>query len=303
MNLLSGKIFFPVKIKNAIIYFLTITFFFIACGNLKRMTYDGSQYNEGNPIVNIASVMTKELRQLIASYFWLRCDEYFHSTSSSLRGNSEIVPLLKIAVIFDPALVDAYIVLSYQLSSNLGKPAEALKTINEAIDKNTDKLSGIPLNARISDLYMESAFVTYFEFHKTGEALILTQNAIRFKTDECDPEYMNFADILYRHLINYTAEVNLNSKLASFLNKKSLKNDKHDCACSGFTAHNDTGQENENLTTAEIEFHRLEHAYSGQNPWNKPFLNFELHKLKVFYSAAAIILMLYLIAGKIIVRY
>lgn len=310
------------NLKYYAFIFLIVIVFIFSCSMLKNITGSKINITETNPIINIASVMTKESRQIIASYFWLRCDEYFHSTATSLRGNSEIVPLLKIAVIFDPSLVDAYTVLSYHLSTNLDKPKEALETITEAIEKNTDMKTGLPLNTRISELYVQAAFISYFDFHKTSETIILTQNAIKYKTDECDDDTMRFASILHNYLEAHSSGAELNSNTAaiisradpkgknkqnnadSYSNKFKDHSDEHDAPFhSAHVCHDDDEHDVKNMTSEEIELHKAEHAYGGQNPWNKPFIVTQLNKLKNFYLLITLIFVTYLTIRRIIVRY
>jgi hypothetical protein len=112
------------------------------------------------------------IRVFIADLCWITADEYIHFGGSqalgqnflagSFAGNTEILPLLQLAVRLDPTFFDVYEILSHNLAMYLGRFREAIRTIQEGILHNRQ-------SSRLHELYGTIAFSYYFVDRYTSD--------------------------------------------------------------------------------------------------------------------------------------
>lgn len=107
----------------------------------------------------------RQLRNIVADACWLRADEYMHFgptrrlaarfTPGSYAGNTEIMPLLELAISLDPNHVDAYSLIVQNLALHLGRFTDGLRLLQSGILSNRD-------NPRIHELYGTGAHLWGF---------------------------------------------------------------------------------------------------------------------------------------------
>lgn len=106
-------------------------------------------------------VVPQQVRDLIAGYLWLTADEYIHFGPSkanagkflagSYAGNIEIIPVLEMALFFDPTRVDAYSILGRNLSLFLPRFQEGIRLLQRGAFYN-------PRSPQLHEIYAELAF-------------------------------------------------------------------------------------------------------------------------------------------------
>lgn len=246
-----------------------------------------------NPIVSLSLSMSKELRQVAASYLWLRVDEYFHSTAVRLSENTEIVPLFKLITIFDPAFIDAYLVLAHHLAFHLGKTESALNVLKDGIENNLK-----PPAPRLSELYFESGWISIVLKRDTEEAIVALTASEKYMGKECDPDNAHLAMRLLAFLKNsLTGNFDINAYRRNLSNEDIHKKLEEFNICS--QGQDEDGHEHgpgcghDHGDTVDYDAAAAkEHKYSGQNPWQNPFLSARLQNAAVLYSALWLLLAL-----------
>jgi len=107
----------------------------------------------------------RQLRSIVADACWLRADEYMHFGPTrrlaarfipgSYAGNTEIMPLLELAISLDPNHIDAYSLIVQNLSLHLGRFTDGLRLLQSGILANRG-------NPRIHELYGTGAHLWGF---------------------------------------------------------------------------------------------------------------------------------------------
>lgn len=107
----------------------------------------------------------RQLRSIVADVCWLRADEYMHFGPTrrlaarfmpgSYAGNTEIMPLLELAISLDPHHIDAYSLIVQNLSLHLGRFTDGLRLLQTGILANRG-------NPRIHELYGTGAHLWGF---------------------------------------------------------------------------------------------------------------------------------------------
>lgn len=232
-----------------------------------------------NPIVSLSLSMSKELRQVAASYLWLRVDEYFHSTAVKFRHNTEIVPLFKLVTIFDSSFIDAYLILSHHLAFHLEKPAQALAVLKEGIENNLT-----PPDSRLSELYFESGWIQAIINNETNEAILALEAGQKNLSADCDKDNAHLAMKLLQYLKNslrddfdinsYRTDINRATILKKFEGGGELDHHNHGDEHSGGHGHihGHGGCIHSHSDEPGSEEFAREHQYAGLNPWHNPFL-------------------------------
>ena len=254
-----------------------------------------------NPIVSLSLSMSKELRQVAASYLWLRVDEYFHSTAVRLSENTEIVPLFKLITIFDPSFIDAYLVLAHHLAFHLGKTENALEVLRDGVENNLK-----PPASRLSELYFESGWISIALKRDTEEAIVALTASEKYMSKDCDPDNAHLAMRLLAFLKNsLTGSFDINAYRRNLSNEDIHKKLEEFNICTGDheeeghvhgpgCGHDHDGEgEDYDASAANYDASAAkEHKYSGQNPWHNPFLTARLQSAAAAYSAAWLLLAL-----------
>ena len=246
-----------------------------------------------NPIVSLSLSMSKELRQIAASYLWLRVDEYFHSTAVRLSENTEIVPLFKLITIFDPTFIDAYLVLAHHLAFHLGKTESALNVLKDGLENNIK-----PPAPRLSELYFESGWISIALKRDTQEAIVALAASEKYMSTECDQDNAHLAMRLLAFLKNsLTVNFDVNAYRRNLSNEDIHKKLEEFNICPH--GHDEEGHEHgpgcghDQGDTGDYDAAAAkEHKYSGQNPWQNPFLAARLQNAAVVYSALWLLLTL-----------
>ncbi len=106
-----------------------------------------------------------QVRNLIGDYFWMTADEYMHFGGSrrmgegflagTYGGNTEIIPLLELAVLFNPGFIDAHIILAENKALYLDRFREGIATLQRGITANR-------ASPRVHELYGSVAFTYAF---------------------------------------------------------------------------------------------------------------------------------------------
>lgn len=242
-----------------------------------------------NPIISLSLSMSKELRQIAASYLWLRVDEYFHSTAVRLSENTEIVPLFKLITIFDPAFVDAYLVLAHHLAFHLGKTESALEVLKDGIENNLK-----PPAPRLAELYFESGWISIVLKHDTQEAIVALTASEKYMSKDCDPDNAHLAMRLLAFLKNSLADnFDINAYRRNLSNEDIHKKLEEFNICPYGHAeeghehhhhHHNEGDEYYDAAAAK------EHKYAGRNPWQNPFLAARLQSAAASYCVIWLLL-------------
>lgn len=267
------------SLKTAIILFATISVLASSAALLSRTAPARSgAAGRTNPMEALALSMTREMRQLLASYTWLRIDQYFHSTGLKMRENTEIVPLLRLVTLFDPSFVDAYIVLACHLADHLGRKREALEIIREGIKNNMGD-GGKPLSPRVSELYFGAGWIFFTHFHETAEAALSISQGRKYLTPECDTDDVYLAG----KLLDYIAR-NSTEELAA-----AVKMPEKTIEGGGQSHSGEPAQESRDDDGCDDP----DHAFAGQNPWHDPGTRDDLSRVTGVY----IVLSVFVFAG------
>ncbi len=223
--------------------------------------------SNANPIVALSLSMSRELRQVVASYVWLRIDEYFHSTQTPLRYNREIVPLLKLVTIFDETFIDAYFILAHHLAFHLKNHGPAVELLKEGISRNIK-----PLNPRISELYFEAGWILSLDLNETAEAILTLREGKKYLTDQCDYDNAHLALKLLDYLERSSSGEAVILKMfpKAYDEKESFDElmGHEEESKDGHGAHDDDHES---------------HLYFGQNPWHNPDTVKKIQNSIVFY--------------------
>ncbi|MBF0499891.1 MAG: hypothetical protein HQM09_07150 [Candidatus Riflebacteria bacterium] len=109
--------------------------------------------------------LPQQLKSLLAGYCWVTADEYMHFGPSrkmnevfvtgSYAGNTEIMPLLELAIILDPHHFEAYGIMSQNLAMYLNRYKDAIRLLQNGI-QNSKTFS------RLHELYAQTAFCYAF---------------------------------------------------------------------------------------------------------------------------------------------
>lgn len=244
-----------------------------------------------NPIVSLSLSMSKELRQIAASYLWLRVDEYFHSTAVRLSENTEIVPLFKLITIFDPSFIDAYLVLAHHLAFHLGKTDSALEVLKDGVENNLK-----PPAPRLAELYFESGWISIVLKRDTEEAIMALTASEKYMSKDCDPDNAHLAMRLLAFLKNsLTDNFDINAYRRNLSNEDIHKKLEEFNICPH--GHDEEGHEHgpgcghDNDAAGDYDASAArEHKYSGQNPWQNPFLAARLKNAAAAYCALWLLL-------------
>ena len=294
------------KYRLFVIFLLFAALFIFSARYLKNKSdsaaFEIKKKASANPIISLSLSMSKELRQVAASYLWLRVDEYFHSTAVKFRENTEIVPLFKLVTVFDSSFIDAYLILSHHLAFHLQKPAKALAVLKDGIENNLT-----PPASRLSELYFESGWIHAILNNETNEAILALEAGQKYLSADCDADNAHLAMRLLHFLKNsvksdfdidfYRANINRAEILKKFEGSEIAHHHNHD---------HDRGHEHEHEhehahdhgyggcihshdgEPGSEEFAR-EHQYAGHNPWHNPFLCSRLRSGVYFYISLFII--------------
>ncbi len=277
-----------------IIFLLLAALFIFTASYLKDKSDSAAQELKkkasANPIVSLSLSMSKELRQVAASYIWLRVDEYFHSTAVKFRENTEIVPLLKLVTIFDSSFIDAYLILAHHLAFHLEKPGRALAVLKEGIESNLT-----PPASRLSELYFESGWIHAILNNETNEAILALEAGQKYLSADCDKDNAHLAMKLMQFLKNslredfdinsYRTDINRAEILKKFEGGGELDHHNHGDEHSGGHEHihGHGGCIHSHSDGPGSEEFAREHQYAGDNPWHNPFLCSRLKSGVYFY--------------------
>ncbi|MFZ4773733.1 MAG: hypothetical protein ACOYM3_00125 [Terrimicrobiaceae bacterium] len=106
-------------------------------------------------------ILPRQVRDLVAGYLWLTADEYIHFGPSKINagrfvagsyaGNLEILPVLEMALFFDPTRIDAYAILARNLSLFLPRFQDGIRLLQRGVFYNRN-------DPQLHELYTELAF-------------------------------------------------------------------------------------------------------------------------------------------------
>lgn len=115
----------------------------------------------------------ERLRAFVAGYLWTMAESLMHRgpvpfvnekfIAGSYAGNTDIVPLLKAAILFMPEELVPYQMLASNLAKYLGKPEAGLRVIQQGIVSNRE-------HPGIHELYGAAAFLLLFDWHPIDDA-------------------------------------------------------------------------------------------------------------------------------------
>ncbi|MBF0407829.1 MAG: hypothetical protein HQM10_10770 [Candidatus Riflebacteria bacterium] len=102
------------------------------------------------PIDAAVEAIPISFRRFVAGYLWMRADEYMHFgptrklardflagfTAGSYAGNTDIIPLIQLALMFDPQFIDGYEILAMNLCMYLNRFKEGIRTLQHGIIAN-----------------------------------------------------------------------------------------------------------------------------------------------------------------------
>ncbi|MBI3039848.1 hypothetical protein HYY75_12515 [bacterium] len=118
-----------------------------------------------HPVAVVLEAVPRQLRAFFADYLWLTADEYMHFGpskkmkeaffSGSYAGNTEIMPMLELALILEPEHIDAYGILSQNLSFYLGRYKEGIQVLQRGIFFNKK-------SPRLHELYAAIGYIYGF---------------------------------------------------------------------------------------------------------------------------------------------
>lgn len=124
-----------------------------------------------DPLVNgslkeaVFQSLPRPIRVIGADLCWITADEYVHFGGSkkhgqkflagSYAGNTEILPMLQLAVQLDPTFFEVFQVLCHNLAMYLDRFQEAIGILQTGIQKN-------PESPRLHELYGTIAYFYYF---------------------------------------------------------------------------------------------------------------------------------------------
>lgn len=112
----------------------------------------------------------RAVRHLIGDWMWLTADEYMHFGGSrrmgetfiagTYAGNTEILPLLELAIRFNPSFIDAYVILAENQALHLDRFREGIRTLQTGLTENRDSPRRHELTGSIGFIY---AFVDRYQ--------------------------------------------------------------------------------------------------------------------------------------------
>ncbi|NLI77075.1 MAG: hypothetical protein GX442_11620 [Candidatus Riflebacteria bacterium] len=124
----------------------------------------------------VLDAVPRQVRRLGADFLWLRADEYMHFGPSrryrgaflagSFAANTEILPLLELAIRLDPAHFEAYGILAENLALYLDRFVPAVRTLQEGILANRDHPGVHELYGSIAYCY---GFVKSYDVKKEND--------------------------------------------------------------------------------------------------------------------------------------
>jgi len=117
-------------------------------------------------------ILPRQVRDLVAGYLWLTADEYIHFGPSrantgrflagAYAGNTEIIPVLEMALFFDPTRIDAYAILGRNLTLFLPRFQDGIRLLQRGVFYNRD-------DPQLHELFTEIAFnFGFIEDYRTG---------------------------------------------------------------------------------------------------------------------------------------
>lgn len=127
------------------------------------------QVTIGTPIDAAVEAVPLSLRRFVAGYLWMRADEYMHFgptrklardflatfMAGSYAGNTDIIPLIQLALVFDPQFIDGYELLAMNLCMFLHKFEEGVRTLQH----------GIILNKNFPEVHELYGTIGYIQYH------------------------------------------------------------------------------------------------------------------------------------------
>ena len=117
-------------------------------------------------------ILPRQVRDLVAGYLWLTADEYIHFGPSKANagrflagayaGNTEIIPVLEMALFFDPTRIDAYAILGRNLTLFLPRFKDGIRLLQRGVFYNQD-------DPQLHELFTEIAFnFGFIEDYRSG---------------------------------------------------------------------------------------------------------------------------------------
>ncbi|HOT74460.1 MAG TPA: hypothetical protein PK467_01630 [Candidatus Wallbacteria bacterium] len=257
---------------------LAAVFYFASCRYLSHKFDSGDEIirkkASANPIISLSLSMSKELRQVAASYLWLRVDEYFHSAAVRMSENREIIPLIKLVTIFDHSFIEAYLVLAHHLAYHLDKKDMAIEVLNEGIENNLN-----PPASRLSELYFEAGWINATLLKDTKEAILSLAAGKKYLSDDCDIDNASLALRLLNYLKNSQKDIFDMDTYRKTISDKDIYAKLESLGREAEEQH-----DGEDGHATDIEGPADEHRYAGQNPWQNPFLSARLTKAAYVYA-------------------
>lgn len=127
------------------------------------------QVTIGTPIDAAVEAVPLSLRRFVAGYLWMRADEYMHFgptrklardflatfMAGSYAGNTDIIPLIQLALVFDPQFIDGYELLAMNLCMFLHKFEEGVCVLQH----------GIILNKNLPEVHELYGTIGYIQYH------------------------------------------------------------------------------------------------------------------------------------------
>lgn len=102
-----------------------------------------------------------EFRYMLASFWWLKSDQYWHEVPGSWTEDTEIMPIMRIVTLLDHSFTQAYSFGGYHLAINLDRPREGIEFLQEGLSYNRDDY----------DLNWTTAFVYWKKFKDYNKAV------------------------------------------------------------------------------------------------------------------------------------
>lgn len=123
----------------------------------------------GTPIDAAVESVPLSLRRFVAGYLWMRADEYMHFgptrklardflatfMAGSYAGNTDIIPLIQLALVFDPQFIDGYELLAMNLCMFLHKFEDGIRVLQH----------GIILNKNFPEVHELYGTIGYIRYH------------------------------------------------------------------------------------------------------------------------------------------
>lgn len=121
------------------------------------------------PIEAAVESVPLSLRRFVAGYLWMRADEYMHFgptrklardflatfMAGSYAGNTDIIPLIQLALVFDPQFIDGYELLAMNLCMFLHRFEEGIRELQY----------GIILNKNLPEVHELYGTIGYIQYH------------------------------------------------------------------------------------------------------------------------------------------